>query len=234
MHSQGCDICGSQVVPESMEDDSESAASIRVHEDYCPECKNLLRQHMTEQILYNMDEIKEAINSIEQGTEEGTYSNSLRKPAKKKVMEQSALLRELLGLDDEKHEDAFKRRNSTFIELSFTYNRNKANFPEAIENAPLINNGKTGGDNAPWKLLQDEGETASTEGHSRATLIVEIPPDSGSVRAHDMMKLEGAIDGANGDYRTNCYAKIIRSVPEWFWEADWGMNKKSDLETLDE
>lgn len=234
MHMEGCKICGDSVVPEGIDEKSETAGEMRARRNYCGECENLLTQHMTKQILYNFDEIEEAITSIEHGTEEGTYSNSLRSPAKDKVMEQTALLRELLGLDDEKHEGAFERRNSTFIELSFTYNRHKADFPEAIENAPLINNGKSGGENAPWKLLQDEGETDSTEGHSRATLIVEIPPDSGSVRAHDMMKLEGAIDGANGDFRTNCYAKVIRSVPEWFWEADWGMNKKSDLETLEE
>lgn len=234
MHSQGCDICGSPVVPKDNDYDTETETNLKMRKDHCPECRNLLRQHMTEQILYNFDEIEEAITSIEHGTEEGTHSNSLRSPAKDKVMEQSALLRELLGIGDEKHEGAFERRNSTFIEMSFTYNRHKANFPEAIENAPLINRGGSNSESAPWKLMHDEGETASTEGHSRATLIVEIPPDGGSVRAHDMMKLEGAIDGANGDRRNNCYAKVIRTVPEWFWEADWGMNKKSDLETLDE
>lgn len=232
MHTEGCDICGSDVVPEDVNTDSKAAISLETRRDYCSECKNLLRHNMTEQILYNFDEIEDAITSIEHATEEGTLSSSLRQPAKEKVMEQSALLRELLGAEGEQHKGAFKRRNSTFIKLKFTYNRNKANYPQAIEDAPLINRGGTNGDSAPWKLLDDEGESTGTEGHSRAVLIVEIPPKSNSVRAHDLMKLEGAIDGANGDRRNNCYASVIRSVPEWFWEADWGMNKKSDLDAF--
>jgi len=148
-------------------------------------------------------------------------------------MENTSKLRELLGIGDDTTEGAWERRHSVFIEASFTYNRNTANISEAIDNAPLVNSRGNDRDSAPWKMLDDEGHTASTEGHSRAVLIVEVPTENGSVRARELLKLEGAIDGANGQHRNNCRVRVIRNVPEWFWEAEWGVNKKPELETAE-
>jgi hypothetical protein len=234
MRQKNCNICGEYVVSDRQESSDLVIRDIERKNDYCPECKVKLDQEMTEELLYSQEDIKRAINTIGQIADSESDTGIVTVHEKKTLSEQVALLRDLFNIGDETTDEAYERRNSVFISVNFTYDRASAAIPEKIEHVPVINPA-LGGDieKLDWKLRTDDGESTGTDGHSRATLVIEVGEDNPYVTGQDVTRLEGAINGINGQWRNNAHAKILHAAPKWYWEADWGMNKSEDLDTVD-
>lgn len=92
-----------------------------------------------------------------------------------------------------------------FIVYGFTANREDNHVVEAVTNyiGERIDAVKS------FKLIRDVGPSASTDGHSRYELVVDVNSGLSHYRMNSLLKMEAVIDSANGDpERNNCTAKF--------------------------
>lgn len=230
MHER-CELCGGSLLGELEGDLSiDHQVKIEHRRNFCPECLNKLNDIMTYPLVNNFDVIEETINTIEQAAQKKDGINRLRSNEREKIHTELAYLKELLEIGDGSTDEAFQRRNNIFVMAKFTYDRINGNIPQAIENSALVTRGRKNRETAPWKMRHDEGETTSTEGHSRAVVVVEVDPEARRISGRELIKFSGLINGANGDWRENCQVQVVNSVPDWYWIADWGVNTIRETE----
>jgi len=237
MRQKKCNICGEYVVSDEQETENvleEQIRDIERKNDYCPDCKVKIEQEMTEELLYSQEDIRRAINTIAEIPDLDRDSGLVTVNGKQTLSEQVALLQELFDIGDETTDGAYELRNSVFIAVVFTYDRASASLPEEINKMPIIDPGYAEhAEKIDWKLKTDNGESTGTEGHSRATLVIELGDAGPHIRGHQLTRLEGAVNAINGQWRNNAHAKILHAAPKWYWEADYGINKDKDLDTIE-
>jgi len=92
-----------------------------------------------------------------------------------------------------------------FIVYSFTADRSKQNIMEAVINYLRADDRGI----RSIKLVADVGPKASTDGHGRYALVIDITSGLSSYRLEDLLRIRTVIDAANGDPdRNNCRVKF--------------------------